>query len=226
MSLNGNGNGNHPRWWQSFVKKRGARADEDLSGYRRLALQLHCDLPRATGNRSALLVPPAGSKLCARTCITLASCLAEQLAQSVLLVDACPASPETTRLLGCPDQPGLSDFLANPTASLHDLVMPTTADNVRFLSAGTTRPLVYENIPALVTTAEREHDFVLLCGQSVLSDALVLALTPSLGCVLLVVTENETRVEDLDMAQSALGYCKARKVGMLLTTPRPGTWSH
>jgi hypothetical protein len=118
----------------------------------------------------------------------------------------------------------LSDFLANPTTSLHDLVMPTTADNVRFLPAGATRPLLHEHVGALVTAAEHEYDFVLLCGESVLSDALVLALTPCVGCVLLVVIENETRVEDLDIAQNALGYCKARKVGMVLATPRTGAW--
>jgi Mrp family chromosome partitioning ATPase len=215
-----NGNGHHPRWWHSLRRKRHPEVDADLPAYRRLALQLHYDLPRGETGRSVLLVTPGGSTLSARASLMLASALAEQLAKPILLVDACPASPDTTRLIGWQSESGLSDFLAHThaDASLCDLVVPTTVENVHFLPAGPARPFLHERIDALLKAAVSRYDFVLLAGGSVLNDALALALTPSVECVLLVVMENETRVEDLDSARSALGYCKARKVGMLLTT--------
>lgn len=222
MKVNGNGNGHHPRWWHSLRRKRHPAADVDRASYLRLALQLHYDLPRADGGRSVLLVTPAGSMVCAQAGLSLASALAEQLAKPVLLVDACPASPDTTHLVGGQGESGLSDFLTNPASSLRDLVRTTTTENVHVLPAGSARPFVHDRIDALLAAAAHEYDFVLLAGGSVLNDALAMALAPCVQCVLLVVIENETRVEELDAARSTLGYCRARKVGMLLTTPGAG----
>ena len=96
---------------------------------------------------------------------------------------------------------------------------------MHYLPAGTSRPASTDNLDKLLGYAESHYDFVLLVGGSVLSDSLSLAVAPWAGCVLLLVTQNETRVDDLDNAQSALSYCKAKKVGMLLTTPtRRGVW--
>jgi Mrp family chromosome partitioning ATPase len=224
MKVNGNGNGNghHPRWWHSLRRKRHPATAADSASYQRLALQLHYDLPRADCGRSVLLVAPAGSMACAQAGLGLAAALAGQRARPVLLVDACPTSPDTTHLVGGEGEAGLADFLADPASSLSNLVLPTTIEHVHFLPAGKARPLVHDRIDALLAAAAHDYDFVLLAGGSVLNDALAMALAPSVQCVLLVVIENETRVEDLDAARSTLGYCKARKVGMLLTTPDAG----
>ena len=69
------------------------------------------------------------------------------------------------------------------------------------------------------------YDFVLLSGGSVLDDSMALALAPHVGGVLLLVVENKTTVEGLDAAQDALSLCKARKVGLVLTTRvKGGRW--
>jgi shikimate kinase len=70
--------------------------------------------------------------------------------------------------------------------------------------------------------AQRQFDFVLLSGGSVLEDPAGLALLPNAGSVLLLVLENETRVEDLEAAERALALCKARNVRIVLTSPVRG----
>jgi len=227
--MNSNGNGFHPWWWPSKWK-RTPRAGEDLAPYQRLALQLHYDLPRSEAARSALLVTPSASNLCARGSVLLSTCLAEQLRRPILLIDVCPKDPEASRLMECTASRGFADFLSNPNLPLDELVIQTTCENVYFLPSGKepagSLPVSPETIGKLMQAAERQFDFVLLSGDSVLTDPLSLALAPCVGCVLLLVIENETRVEDLDAAHNALGYCKARKVGMLLTKPiRSGVWS-
>jgi MinD-like ATPase involved in chromosome partitioning or flagellar assembly len=201
-----------------------------MAPYRRLAWQLHYDLPRGEDVRSALLVTPSSSTLCARGGVLLSTCLAEQLRRPILLIDVCPGNPETTRIMGCTERHGFTDFLANPSLLLDELVLPTTCENVSFLPSGKaparSQPVSHEAIDKLMKASQCRFDFVLLTGGAVLSDPLSLALAPGAGSVLLVVIENETRVDDLDAAQNALNHCKARNVGMLLTTPiRSGLWS-
>lgn len=221
MRSNGsNGNGHHGRWWHQLT--RGRSRPSDLSAYHRIALQLHYDLPRAGCGRSVLLVAPAKSKGCAQAGTTLAACLADQLRHRVLLVDTCPALAETTQVIAASAvAPGVSDFVADATRSLQELVLPTTNDLVHFLPAGTDRPLALDRVGVLLEAAERLYDFVLLTGGPLLSDPLSLALAARVSCVLVLVIENDTRVEDLDTAHHALACCKAQRVGMLLTTSAP-----
>ena len=129
-----------------------------------------------------------------------------------------------SHLLGCDGAPGLSDYLgADPKMPLADLVFPTTYPNVAFLPAGApatlSKPAPPDEIAGLLLAMQQQYDFVLLCGGSVLNNSVALAVAPYLGCVLLLAVENETLVEDLDAAQDALAFCKARKVGIVFTTP-------
>ncbi len=224
------GNGNGYKWWWPFKGGHSARSDDDRAAYRRLALQLHYDLPRPDNSRSVLLVTPAPSSLCAYGSAVLASCLAEELGGPILLIDVSPNDPEVSRLLECMPGRGFVDFLSNPKLPLDDLVLPTTCQNVSFLPAGIVRggshPAPIEDISALLKEAESRYEFVVLSGGSVLNYSPSLDLAPHIGCVLLLVVEKETRVEDLDSAQEVLGLCKARKVGLVLTTPaRSERWS-
>jgi len=57
---------------------------------------------------------------------------------------------------------------------------------------------------------------VLLSGESVLDNSMAMALAPNVGRVLLLATENQSKVADLEAAQDVLNFCKARKVGLLL----------
>jgi len=224
-----NGDGSNSRWWTSLWR-RSRGSEQDLAAYRRLALQLHYDLPRPQSDRSVLLVTPTASALCAHGAATLACCLAEEVSRPVLLMDASPGRPDVTRMLDCAARPGFVDFLADPELKLDDLIVPTTHDSVFFLPAGTgpgpsSQPVSRDGVGALLEAVGSRYDFVLLSGGSVLDNSMALALAPHVGCVLLLVIEQKTTVEDLDAAQDSLCFCKARKVGLVLTTPiRGGRW--
>ena len=220
MSHNGNGtrnsNGSH-RWWQ--VWKRGR--DLDLTAYRRLALQLHLGLPRGgEHSRSVLMVTPNASDFCANGSITLASCIAEELRRPVLLVDA-GNEAEVSRLLGSPASQGLTEFLSDPMRPLQDLALPTSQNNVWFLSRGSgqTPPFAAspENAHNLLVKSARQWDFVLVTGGPVLKNSLALAMAPHVGRVLLLVIENHSQIDDIDAAQNALEQCGARNISLVLS---------
>lgn len=226
--MNLNGNGFASGWWASLWGRL-RQSDVDLAPYRRLALQLHYALPRPDNPRSVLLVTPTTSGLCAHSSVTLVCCMGEALRRPVLLIDVCPRAPEASRILDCSANRGFADLLSDPKLPLDELALPTTREHVSFLPAGSnvgaSAPASPEEMSAVLKAAESRYDFVLLSGGSVLSDSMALALAPHAGCVLLLVTENETPVEDLDAAQDSLSFCKARKVGLVLTTPVGGIGS-
>lgn len=221
---NGNGHGSGSRWWSSLwsSRNRAAEVQQDFGPYRRLALQLHYELPRGSSSRSVLLVTPTASELCAHGSALLATCMGEELGKPVLFVDACVRRAEASHLVECSASRGLVDALADPQAPISDFVLPTTKPNVSFLPAGNIeagRVSTPEAMSAFVKAAEEQYDFVVLSGGSVLGDSAPLALAPYVGCVLLLIVENETKIEDLDAAQGTLSYCKARQMGLVLTTP-------
>lgn len=226
MLGNGNGNGSGSRWWQ-FLRRRSG-ADQDTAPYRRLAMQLIHELPPDVGGRSVMLVTPAYSNLCARGSAVLAGCLAEQLDRRVLFVDACPRRPDASLLLQSSATRGFSELLADPTLALSELVLPTSNAQVEFLCAGLPRnsqAAAGQNAETVMRAIAQQYDFAVFCGGPVLTDSATLALAPHVGCVLLLAIENETRLEDLDAAKDALNFCKARRIGLVLTTPVRKEWS-
>jgi hypothetical protein len=223
---NGNGNGNSSSWWHSFWG-RGQREAQDLAAYQRLALQLHYDLPRENGTRSALLVTPSSCQPCATAGFGLALSLGQDLQRPVLLIDAASKKSNVTQMLTREDVPGWSDLLHDMSQPLKSLVIPTSSEHVWFLPSGRTGRLTStpEDLQKRLTEAQQQYDFVLFSGGSVLQDMDALALLPYAGIVLLLVLENETRTEDLRAAEKALALCKARNVRLVLASPFQGTLS-
>jgi len=215
-----NGNGSKRRWW-TMPWARPRKTEEDLAAYRRLALQLHYDLPQGQASRSVLVVTPDVSPLSARSSLNLALCLTELLGRRVLLVDACPTTPELSRHLGGDPAVGFAEYITNADRPLEPLVLPASIPNLSFLPAGEQGggPASPERISQLLAGAAQQHDFLLLAGGSVLNNPFALALAPFVGCVLLAVTEHQTTLDDLDDAQTTLEHCKARSVRLLLATP-------
>jgi len=217
---NGNGNGSGARWWSSLWGRHQG-PDHNVEQYRRIALRLHYDLTRPGVPRSALLASPVVSTLSADAGAALACCLADELRQPILLVDVSPKDPAASRLLECAARPGFADFLSNPELRLDDMVLPTNRENVSFLSAGSSMAAFHTTPPdrlcSLLAEVESCYDFVLLSGGALLNNSASLALAPHVGCVLLLVVENQTSMEDLDAAQDDLSFCKARQVGLVLT---------
>jgi Mrp family chromosome partitioning ATPase len=194
-----------------------------MTPFRRVALQLHYDLPRPENRRSVLIAAPLHSDLCAFSSVALATCMAEQILRPVLLVDVCPRNPDVGRVLHCVSGRGFTDLLGQPSLSLEEVVFPTNQKNVYFLSVGSdlsSAPQATQtDINVLLQAAEERYEFVVLSAGSVLHDPLALAMVPFVGQVLLLVTENDTKIDDLDAAQDAIALHQARRVGLLLTTP-------
>ncbi len=220
MFNNGNGfngtNGNH-RWWRAWKRER----DLDLAAYRRVAIQLHQGLPRTESvSRSVLVVTPNESRNWGKGCVTLASCMAEELGRPVLLVDG-ESNSEVCGMLASSESHGLKHFLTSASPLLGELVLPTSQPNLYFLPSGTSEGALLsasgENAKALLMEARKYWDFVVVAGGPVLRNPFTLAVAPHVGRVLMLVSENRTPVEDIDAAQIALDGCEAKNVSLVLT---------
>ena len=216
------------QWWSPGSAAAGVGPELGAPPYRRLALQLQHELVAAGALRSVLLATPNRSVLAAHTSPCLAFCMAEELGLRVLLVDASGQDRELSRSLGCEHQRGYTDLVAEPGQDPLLLCVPTSHTGVHFLPAGTLPAVTMgrhqDAIPKLLAQLQTGFDFVVLCGGSVLHDTAALAATPHVGTVLLMPVENETLVADLDAAQKALRFCKARHIGVVMVSaafPQP-----
>jgi hypothetical protein len=223
MFNNGNGNGSngippYVRWYPSLFR---LKQRPDITGpFRRLALQLHYDLAEPEQPRSVLLASPVDLHVCAQSAIMLSCCLAEETRKPVLLIDANPGSYATSQLMNSTHPTGFSEALANPGSGLEQDACRTTYENLSFLAAGSSPALVTEasSIRAVLDQATQKYGFVVLAGGSVLNDSLTRAIAPHVGCVLLLGVENETHIDDLDAAQNALIFGKARRIALVLSS--------
>jgi hypothetical protein len=210
------------RLWAA-VGGRARSQGSELAPYRRIAMQLHYDLPRGQAARAIVLAPPVPSSSAAQASSALAACLAEDLRKPVLLVDATPERPDITRQAAAVDQPGLLDLLVDPSIPLRDVVTATTREHLWLLPIGRRSnggvAATPDAIATILQAIGRTFDFAVFSGGSILENSLAIALAPHVGSVLLLAIEGETRVDDLDTASSALTYCKAAKVGLVLGTP-------
>jgi hypothetical protein len=224
---NGNGNGHNGNGRKRrFPWTRSRDAEPDLTAYRRIALQLHFDLSSPGQSRSVLLAAPRGPGLCSHAAAALARCMGDFLRKPVLLVDGCTAAGNVSELMHCSANLGFADALANPDIPLEELTIPTGSDCVFFLPCGPsiirTDQVTPERFQAFLQRAQARYDFVLLAGGDILKDPLALVMAPLVGCVTLVVFENESRIDDLDAAQDSLRICGARKVGLVWASSSGG----
>lgn len=210
-------------WLQKLLRR--VSGGDPIAAYRRLALQLHYDLPREQGNRSLLIATPSRSPLSAHASALIARSFAEQLHSPVILADS---SRERTlsNLLACDGAPGVDDLLASRRREVAEFLLPTTSEYVSFLPAGRHSgegtPAPADRIGFLVEAAREASDLFLISGGAILEDPLSLALAPHVGCVLLLAVENETRLDDLRDAEEALARCRASRVALVFTKQLPG----
>ncbi len=197
-------------------------SDADAAAYQRLALQLHHDMPRGEGRRTVLLTTANAAREAAFAGIALAHSLAEQLQQPILCVDAHAKGGDASRALGCLAAPGFTDLTLDPELRVSDLALATSNPMLRFLPAGVVSAGAGvrspEQVERAVRALEEGHDFVVLVGGSVLDDTRALTITPHVGSVVLLAFENRTLLADLDQAQRALRFCKARHLGLVIST--------
>jgi hypothetical protein len=222
---NGNGhNGNGRKLRMPWTRKRDT--EMDLTAYRRIALQLHFDLSGPDLARSALLTTPRGPGRCAHAAAALARCMGDVLRSPVLLVDACAMAGNVSELMHCTAPRGFADALAEPDLPLAELAIPTASECVSFLPCGPgtirTDQATPDRLRSFLQRAQASYEFVLLAGGDILKDSLALVMAPMVGCVTLVVFENESRIDDLDAAQDSLRICGARKTGLVWASSSGG----
>jgi hypothetical protein len=199
-----------------------ALSDADEAAYQRLALQLHNDLPRGEKRRMVLVTTANSAQQLAAAGLALAYSLAEELQRPVLCVDVHLKAGDASRMLGCTAAPGFTDLILDPDLRVSDLALPTSHPKLHFMPAGVAgagRSRSPEQIERCLGTLDAGHDFVVLVGGSVLDDTVALSITPHPGSVLLMGFENQTLLADLDQAQRALRFCRARQIGLIIGTP-------
>lgn len=194
---------------------------QDLSTYRRLAIQLHHDIAGAPAPRNIVIAGPTDAAAAAHAAVALAGCMGEELRQRVVLVDASPDA-EVTHMMGCSSEAGFSEMLHDPRLAVDGLLLPTTVEFVRLLPAGVLSGLTRVHAAAdpagLLHRLAARGDLLVLSAGSVLNGTAALALAPLASCVVLVPVEDQTLAEDLDVAQDSLRMCGAPRVGILLAS--------
>lgn len=206
-----------PSW---LPESTGSRQEGlDLAAHRRLAHQLHRNLSADGVPRSVLLSTPRENHISAVAGIHLACVVAEELHASVLLIDASDEG-EVGQLLGSGTTRGLTDLLTDPAGRLEEAVLSSSRPDVAFLprgpGAGSATGLSPDHPGQLLSRISEHWDFVIVAAGGVLNNPLALAMAPYVGQVLLLVTEHETQVEDIDEARMTLDFCKARDVSLVV----------
>jgi Mrp family chromosome partitioning ATPase len=195
---------------------------DDGSGmaWRRLALQLHHENPRGESARSVLITSANRGTQAPRAAVMLAHALAQELQQAVRLVDAYPRVADVTRLLGCAGARGFSDLTLDPDLRAQDLVLPTSNARVSLMPSGVSaqRSHSADALALAVRESSRDCDFAVLHGGPVLDDTMALSLVPFVDCVLILATENQTLLQDLDLAQRSVRVCKPKRMGLIIGT--------
>lgn len=206
-------------------RKRSAKEQAELAAYHRLALQLHYDLPRGQTHRSALIVTPAADiEVAGPGSSGLGTSLADELQKSVLMVDTGGQHNELTDMLGAKGDPGMAELLAEDDLDPTQYVVETSHQHLSFLPSGHwQKPPSPERLEALLTKLHEQYDFVVCCGGPLLDNPMALAVAPLVGCVLMLVIEKRTNIDDLNAAHDALDFCHARRVGVVLTESKRGS---
>ncbi|MBI4317853.1 MAG: polysaccharide biosynthesis tyrosine autokinase [Chloroflexi bacterium] len=144
-----------------------------------------------------------------------------QAGKRVILVDSDLRRPTVHKLFEIPREPGLTDLLLNPEASLDQVLVPTHVEGLRVLPSGPLPPnpaeiLSSPRMEKLMRALEAEADIVLFDSPPVLSVADSALLAAATGHVVLVVAAGATRTNALARAKEALTRTNARILGVVL----------
>ena len=159
------------------------------------------------------------------TSINLALSMARERDYSTLLVDADPAKPHISDILGASDEIGLLDVLDNPDIDLREAILPTDEKGLFVLPAGKPRPNATELLSSVAMddiveqlTGEAGRSLVVLDAPPLLQTSEAKVLSRIAGQIVLVVRAERTSREDVDAALSILNEDQA--VNLLLNQAR------
>lgn len=154
------------------------------------------------------------------TCASLARAFT-QIGMKVLVIDADLRNPSLHRELQCPNEVGLSNYLAGAKLP-QDVAQETTVKDLTFISSGPLPPnpaelLAGARLVSLLSLAAETFDLVLVDGPPIMGLADAPLLASNASGTLLVVAANETRREAAKLAVRRLHFARAPIVGALLS---------
>ena len=165
------------------------------------------------------------------TAVNLAVCLAMETTQTVLLVDADLRNPSLHEVFGLKDCPGLADYLLDDQP-VEDLLVHPGIDRLVLLPGGRAISNSTEILtsPIMVTLVEEFKDrypsrIIIFDLPPLLHTADVLAFSPYVDALLLVVEEGKTTAEEVQRSLSLVNNsCPVlgtvlNKAGQMATTP-------
>jgi capsular exopolysaccharide synthesis family protein len=174
----------------------------------------------------------------------LAMSLARDNVNNILLIDADLRRPTLHSMLGAPDTPGLSEYLAG-TAELNDILQrnrsPKAVDtasghsfsNLTFIPAGkcgdnSSELVANHRIEELISTLSPHFDWILIDSPPVLAVADAVDIASAADAVLLVARGGNTPYDVAQRAQAA--FRNSRILGFVLNAvkdaPRRGSYSY
>lgn len=161
------------------------------------------------------------------TSINLALSMAQERDNSVLLVDADVAKPQTSEIFGAGEEPGLLDALEGRSTLVRSLVLPTDVNNLSLLPAGkprrdATELLASEAMDRVVDVLMNlsPRQIVIFDTPPLLQTSEAKVISSLAGQVVVVVRAEETPQEAVSAAVSALDQDKA--INMVLNQVRSG----
>jgi len=144
------------------------------------------------------------------TAVNLAISIAMELNRSVLLVDANFQNPSICKLFGIQAETGLGDYLLNDIP-LNELLINPDMDRLVILPVGkemlnSTEMLRSPKMIRLVNELKHRYPsrIIIFDLPPLLSQADTLGFSPYVDCVLLVIDEGHTKIEELEHAASLL----------------------
>lgn len=205
----------------------------DSTHFRRLAMQLEVDLPEGKTAHTLVITSAVADDQTCGAAAALAFSLAEEFDKRVLLIEGA-ITPAMSDRIESAQTKGLLDLLADDGNAGEDIgiraamfIKPTDHDRVFVLPGGvrqSDRParLRYNRLASVVAAVRDHYDYVLIQAGPVLEDPSARALAGIADRVLLLATEDRTRLEHLDASRTALAEAKSGKVGIVLLKPRRG----
>lgn len=170
--------------------------------------------------RTLLVTSSRPSEGKSTTCVSLAKGFT-QIGMKVLIIDADLRNPSLHKNLKCPNEVGLSNYLAGAKLP-QEVAQETATNNLTFIASGPLPPnpaelLAGTRLVSLLSLAAESFDLVLIDGPPIMGLADAPLLASNVSGTLLVVAANETKREAAKIAVRRLHFARAPIVGALLS---------
>lgn len=154
------------------------------------------------------------------TCTNLALSFAE-MGKRVLIIDGDLRKPQIHNLFGLDNQVGISNVLAG-FASITEAIKIVHDYDIHVMTAGSIPPnpaelLGGERMKRIVEEIKTAYDYVFIDTPPVNVVTDVVALSPYVSGIILVVKEGKTNYRDIDQSRDKLKFVQTKILGMVLT---------